>query len=225
MRMRKKRNLEPRMEACSDVLLASGKPCKNLKEAAEQFRDLIDYAKEFGNKNPVRLEVGCGNGGFLSEAAKREPNVNFLGVELCSNVIITAMERIKREEIPNVRFLNIAAEILPCYIPEGSIETVYLNFSTPLPEHSRERQRLTSPRFLGIYAAILKEHGNIIQKTDSAPFFEYSLEKFEECGFTVTELTRDLNRSKWAAENIVTEYEAGFVAQGIPICRAVAVKR
>ncbi len=224
MRMRKKRNLEPRLNACADLLLARGKPCKNLKEAAERFRALVDYEKEFGNRNPVRLEIGCGNGGFIAKAAEREPNVNFLAVELCSNVIITAMERIQRENITNVRFFNIPAEILSCYIPEGSVETVYLNFSTPLPERSRERQRLTSPRFLAIYSALLKEGGRIVQKTDSAQFFDYSLEKFTENGFFVAEVTRDLQNSEWAAENIVTEYEAGFAAKGVPICRAVAVK-
>lgn len=222
MRMRKKRNLEPRLEACG--LLARGKPCDNLKEAAENYRALIDFQREFGNSNPVRLEIGCGNGGFLAQIAQREPNVNFLGVELVSNVIVTAAERAKRENLANVRFLNIAAEILPCYVPEGSVDTVYLNFSTPLPEKSRERQRLTSPRFLAVYRSLLKEGGRVIQKTDSQPFFDYSLEQFAQNGFVVEEVTRDLHRSVWAKDNIVTEYEANFIAKGLPICRAAVRK-
>lgn len=222
MRMRKKRNLEPRLDACG--LLARGKPCDNLKEAAERYRALVDYKLEFGNSNPVRLEIGCGNGGFLAQIAAREPDVNFLGVELVSNVIVTAAERAQREGLKNVRFLNIAAEILPCYIPEGSVDTIYLNFSTPLPEKSRERQRLTSPRFLAIYRTLLKENGTIVQKTDSRPFFEYSLEQFAQNGFAVEEVTYDLHGSEWAKENIVTEYEANFTAKGIPICRAAVRK-
>lgn len=225
MRMRKKRNLEPRLDACGDVLLVRGKPCANLKEAAENYRALLDYRETFGNDAPVRLEIGCGNGGFIAETARREPNVSFLAAELVSNVIVTAAERIQREGLTNVRLLNIPAEILPCYIPEGSIECIYLNFSTPLPEKSRERQRLTSPRFLAIYRALLKEGGCIIQKTDSEAFFDYSLEQLAENGFTVTEITRDLHRSEWAAENVVTEYEANFAAKGLPIFRAVAVKQ
>ncbi len=225
MRMRKKRNLDSRLTACEDILIARGKPCKNLKEAAENYRALIDYATVFGNDHPVRLEVGCGNGGFIRELAKREKDVNFLAAEMCSNVIITAMERVKAEGIPNVRFLNIAAEILPCYVPEGSVEELYLNFSTPLPEKSREKQRLTSPRFLRIYRALLKEGGMIVQKTDSPAFFDYSLQQFSENGFAIDQVTRDLHNSEWATDNIVTEYEANFLKKGVPICRAVAIKR
>lgn len=213
------------MEACGDLLLVRGRPCPNLKEAAEHFRALLDYTKIFGNDASVELEVGCGNGGFIIELAQRHPDVNFLAVEICSNVILTAMENCKRVGISNVRFLNIPAEILPCYIPEGSIKTIYLNFSTPLPETSRERQRLTSSRFLPIYAKLLKAGGKIAQKTDSEAFFDYSLAKFREHGFEVGEITRDLHRSEYAQENIVTEYERNFSEKGMPIFRAVAVKK
>ena len=223
MRMRRKRNLEPRMEACGAILVARGKPCKNLKEAAENYRFLIDYFALFGRTAPVELEVGCGNGAFVAELAKRRSGCDFLAVEVCTNVILTAMERVMEEGIPNVKFLNIAAEILPCYIPEGSIDRIYLNFSTPLPEAGREKQRLTSDRFLAIYKKLLKPGGEIIQKTDSEPFFDYSLTKFQENGFTVKDVTRDLHNSPYAAENIVTEYEANFSAKGLPIYRAVAV--
>lgn len=224
MRMRRKRNLEPRMDACAALLIARGRPCLNLKRAAEEYRMLADYQKIFGNGNPVELEVGCGNGGFVAEKAKRFPDTNFLAVELCSNVILTAMERVREEGIPNVRFLNVPAEILPCYIPEESVEKIYLNFSTPLPEKSREKQRLTASRFLQIYRALLKSGGCIEQKTDCEEFFDYSLEKFAENGFSVKEVSRDLHASAYAAENVVTEYEREFAAQGKRIFRAVAVK-
>ncbi len=224
MRMRKKRNLEPRMAACAEILLARGKPCKNLKEAAENYRAVLDMGTVFGNDGPVELEIGCGNGAFIAELARRNPHVNFLALEVCTNVILTAMERTLREGIPNVRFLNIPAEIAECYLAEGSVRAIYLNFSTPLPGSTHERQRLTSPRFLRIYAKLLAQGGKIVQKTDSAPFFDYSLAQFGANGFEVREVTRDLHASEWAAENIVTEYEANFMAQGKPICRLVAVK-
>ena len=211
------------MQRCAPLLLARGKPCKNLKEAAETYRALLDFREVFGNDAPVELEVGCGNGGFLLEKAQREHGVNFLAVELCTNVILTAMERMQAAGLGNVRFLNIPAEILACYIPPHSVRKIYLNFSTPLPERSREKQRLTSPRFLSIYRELLEEGGSIEQKTDSEPFFDYSLEQFAQNGFEVREVSRDLHRSEWAGENIVTEYEAKFAAQGLPIFRAVAV--
>lgn len=217
MRMRRKRNLEPRMERCAEILLVRGRPMPNLKEAAETFRALLDFGKIFGNDHSVELEVGCGNGAFIAELARRNPEKNFLAVEVCTNVILTAMERVMREGIPNVRFLNIPAETLPCYLPEGSVSKIYLNFSTPLPAANCEKQRLTSSRFLEIYRSLLTEDGEISQKTDSAFFFDYSLESYARNGFEVIAFTRDLHRSEFAADNIVTEYEAHFLAQGKPI--------
>lgn len=225
MRMRRKRNLEPRLEACKEVLLVRGAPCLNLKEAEESFRALFDYPELFGNGNPVELEIGCGNGGFIAELAPREKEVNFLCAEICDNVILTAMERILGEGIGNVRFLNIPAEILRCYLPERSVRKIYLNFSTPLPEHSRERQRLTSPRFLKIYDSLLSAGGEIAQKTDSEEFFDYSLNEMRRFGFEIEYTTRDLHRSEYAKDNIVTEYERGFVEQGKPIFALLARKK
>ncbi len=224
MRMRRKRNLEPRLLACGKLLIARGRPCLNLKEAEEHFRALVDYKELFGNDNPLELEIGCGNGGFITALSQREQNKNYLAVELCSNVILTAIERVQSEKIENVRFLNIPAEILLCYLPEESVQTIYLNFSTPLPEKSREKQRLTSPRFLKIYRKLLKKGGKIVQKTDSEPFFDYSIQTLTENGFCVSDVTRDLHRSEWAQENIVTEYEQNFVNEGLSICRLVATK-
>lgn len=225
MRMRRKRNLEPRLEACKDLIPVRGAPCLNLKEAEENFRALFNYRELFGNGNPVELEVGCGNGGFIKELALREKDKNFICVEICANVILTAAERIREAGIGNVRFLNIPAEILRCYLPESSIGRIYLNFSTPLPEKSREKQRLTSPRFLKIYDSLLVAGGEIRQKTDSEEFFDYSAEQMIRFGFEIGYSTRDLHRSEFAKDNIVTEYEQGFSEQGKKIFALSAIKK
>ena len=137
MRMRKKRNFDARMEACGDLLLAQGaNGILNMKEAAANYRALIDYTKAFGEDRkdlPVALEIGCGKGGFVIALAQREPNVNYIALEKMSNVILTPMEEVKKQGLENIRFLNIRAECIPCYIPEGSLDVIYLNFSTPLP--------------------------------------------------------------------------------------------
>ena len=225
MRMRKKRHFEPRMEACGELLLVRGRPCLNLKEAAQNYRALLDPEEVFGRRAPLELEIGCGNGGFLLEKARRHPEIDFFAVEISSNVALTAMERTRAAGFHNIRFLNIPAEILPCYVKERSISKIYLNFSTPLPAKNREKQRLTAPRFLHIYYDLLEEEGTIEQKTDSEPFFDYSLEQYAANGFEVVSLTRDLHHSEFAAENIITEYEGNFIAKGLPIFRAEVKKR
>ncbi len=224
MRMRRKRNFEERMTACSDLLLARGaNGILNMKEAAENYRALVDFEKAFGNKNPVVLEIGCGKGGFVIALAKENPNTNYLALEKMSNVILTPLESVKEEGVTNVKFLNIRAECLPCYIPEGSLDVIYLNFSTPLPKLGYATQRLTHRNFLEIYKKLLKKGGRIIQKTDNRDFFDFSLEEYTACGFALENLSYDLHKNGNPAWNIVTEYEQKWVEQGLPIHRVEAV--
>ena len=224
MRMRKKRNFDARMEACGDLLLARGaNGILNMKEAAEHFRALIDFEKAFGNQNPVALEIGCGKGGFVSRLAILQPNVNFLALEKMSNVILTPLEAVKKQGIENIRFLNIRAECLPCYIPENSLDCIYLNFSTPLPKLGYATQRLTHRNFLEVYKKLLKKGGRILQKTDDRDFFEFSLEEYKACGFALENVTFDLHEKGNPEWNIVTEYEQKWVEKGLPIHRVEAV--
>ena len=226
MRMRKKRNFDARMEACGDLLLAKGaNGILNMKEAAENYRALVDFSKAFGNDNPVALEIGCGKGGFVCALAKANPDVNYLALEKMSNVILTPMEEVKKQGIENIRFLNVRAECLPCYIPEGSLDAIYLNFSTPLPKLGYATQRLTHRNFLEKYKKLLKKGGRILQKTDDRDFFDFSLEEYRVCGFALENVTFDLHENGNPDWNIVTEYEQKWVEKGFPIHRVEAVFR
>ena len=115
------------------------------------------------------------------------------------------------------------AECLPCYVPENSLQKIYLNFSTPLPKLGYATQRLTHRNFLEIYKKLLKKGGRILQKTDNRDFFEFSLEEYTACGFRLEKVTYDLHRDGNPKENIVTEYEAKFISSGQPICAVEAV--
>ncbi len=223
MRMRKKKNLESRMEACGDYLLTLAVEDKNFATAADSFKDYFDFSELFSNDNPVYLEIGCGKGQFACEIAKRHPEYNYLAVEKVSNVIVAAAEHAEREEIPNVRFLKCGAEYLPCFIPPHSIAGIYLNFSCPYPKKAYTTHRLTNERFLKIYDEILLPGAEIHQKTDNMHFFEYSIEEFTKCGYKLKNISLDLHNSDFEG-NIVTEYESKFVAQGLPIYRLEAYK-
>lgn len=224
-RMRKKRHFDSRMAASEKWLLARGAGgILNMKEAAANYRDLVDYKAVFGNDNPVDLEIGCGKGGFVCELAKRNEGRNYLALEMVTNVVISAMENAEKQNAKNVRFLNIRAECLECYIPEGSIENIYLNFSTPLPKLGYATQRLTHRNFLAVYKKLLKEGGKIIQKTDNRDFFEFSLEEYQAAGFTLENVSYNLHENGNPEWNIVTEYERKWVEQGLPIHRVEAKK-
>ena len=222
MRMRRKNNLEERLAACGDRILYLDRDV--LDFSVKDDRDLLDIAGIFGNDNPVELEIGCGKGQFIRELAKREPDVNFLAVEVSSNVIVDAAETVIKEGLDNVRFMRGNARYLDCFIPAGLIRRIYLNFSCPYPKNTYANHRLTHGEFLKIYRRILSEDGDIHQKTDNMHFFEFSLEQFSENGYGLRNISLDLHNSGFE-DNIVTEYEKRFSDMGMPIYRLEAYLR
>lgn len=220
MRMRKKKNLEQRLEACAGVLVPVQYADLNFDTEVEE--DLtLDFQALFGNDNPVHLEIGCGKGGFVTEMARQNPHINFLAVEKTANVIVCGCERAQSMELSNVRFLKLSAQYLWRYIPQKSIERIYLNFSCPFPKEAYRNHRLTAPRFLRIYRQILADGARIWQKTDNMHFFEFSIESLSQNGFVLENVSLDLHHSGFEG-NIVTEYERRFSEQGLPIYRLEA---
>lgn len=220
MRMHKKGHLEERLESCFDILTVADLADKNMKRSA-LVNERLDYKEIFKNENPVRLEIGCGKGKFVSETAALNPVINFIAVEKISNVLIDACERVKRDNLKNVYFLNCAAEVLTRYIADKSIGCIYLNFSNPLPKEGYKKQRLTHPRFLEIYRRLLTEGGKIIQKTDDRDFFEFSLQSFKDCNYKILSVCEDLKNNPVEGD-IETEHERLFKEQGKAIYRIVA---
>ena len=220
MRMRKKKYLEERLNAVSDILFRIDTDDRNFNTAILE-KEYIDLARWFGNNNPIYLEIGCGKGGFAAEFAKRNPDINLIALEKSANVIVGACEIAKNENIPNLRFICGSAEYIEKYIPEKCIERLFLNFSCPFPKNAYAVHRLTHHRFLKIYKNILKNGAEIHQKTDNMHFFEFSLQEFSQNGFALQNVSLDLHNSDFEG-NIMTEYESRFVALGQPIYRLEA---
>lgn len=220
MRMRRKRNLDERLAAVSDYVIERTILDLNMKTSVEK-KDYIDFTKVFGNDNPVELEIGCGKGQFICELASRNPDVNYIAIEMLSNVIVEACEKAKKSNLPNVKFMIIRAECLESYVKNHSISKIYLNFSTPLPQKGYEKQRLTHRKFLGIYSRLLVSGGEIHQKTDSKSLFEFSIAEYSQSGFMLKDISLDLMNSD-CVDNIMTEHELKFVEMNMPIYKIVA---
>ncbi len=221
MRMRKKKNLDTRLENVRDYILDLPLGDERDFNKAIEEKSLIDYREIFGNDNPVRMEIGCGRGQFAMEIAKRHPDINFIAVEKVLNVIVLACEKAKKEGLTNIKFICGSAEYLPKFIPEKSIELLYLNFSCPYPKARYARHRLTHRFFLGIYRDLLKDGAEIHQKTDNMHFFEFSIGEFSQSGWKIKNVSLDLHNSDFEG-NIVTEYEKRFSDLGQPIYRLEA---
>jgi len=188
----------------------------------------IDWEHEFTNNCPIALEIGCGMGNFIIETAKRNPTVNFIGVERVKMVIVAGARKVREwnaadnEPIENVRFVLGEAATLEDIISEGELSRIYINFCDPWMRKKKwAKRRLTHRGFLDMYKKFLKPGGEIHFKTDSKELFEFSVNELIECGWKLKNLTLDLHNSEWAAGNVMTEYEKKFSEQGMPIYRLV----
>ena len=180
------------------------------------------WAEVFGNDHPIRIEIGMGKGQFLLTLAQRNPEVNYIGIEKYSSVLLRALSRQEELKLPNLRLLRYDAETVDEIFAEGEISRIYLNFSDPWPKDRHAKRRLTSDRFLARYARILAPGGHVEFKTDNVDLFDFSLEEAARCNWSLSHVTRDLHASADAEGNVMTEYEERFSAMGNPICRMVA---
>ncbi len=175
----------------------------------------------FHNANPLHIEIGMGKGQFIMELARLNTDINYIGIEKYSSVLVRALEKMNESPLTNLRFIRMEAENIEEVFDSGEIDQIYLNFSDPWPKDRHAKRRLTSKEFLARYANIIKKESKIIFKTDNRPLFDFSLEQVEEAGWTLKNHTFDLHNSEYVEGNIMTEYETRFVNEGKPICRMV----
>ena len=219
------------------------KQSKYCVKEPEQYKGR--WAEVFGNEHPIHIEIGMGKGRFLMDQAAANPEINYIGIEMYSSVLIRAIEKAEEREQStdsgkaekcevradsetgkerNFVFIRMDATYIEEVFGEGEVDRIYLNFSDPWPKDRHAKRRLTSPQFLSLYDRILASDGYIQFKTDNRDLFDYSVEVVESTGATdwhINEITYDLHHSDQLAGNVMTEYEKKFVALGHPICRFV----
>lgn len=182
------------------------------------------WAEVFGNDHPIHIEVGMGKGQFIIEMAKRNPEINYIGIEKYSSVLVRAVEKLEDFEQNNLRLIRMDAENIEEVFDKDEVDRIYLNFSDPWPKDRHAKRRLTSTRFLERYNNILTPEGRVMFKTDNKDLFDFSLEQVEEAGWILENHTYNLHHSEYNEENVMTEYEEKFSAKGNPICRLVAYR-
>lgn len=170
----------------------------------------------FGNNNEIELEIGGGYGKFALEKAKRNPNKNFVTLEMDSNVFVYAARDFKESGLENIRGVRALAQNSVNYFEQDEISKIYINFCNPWPKKKQNKRRLTHPRFLNMYKYYLKKGGEIEFKTDDREFFEDSLEYFKASGYEIIEYSFDLKEDE-KPDNIITEYEKKWRMQNVPI--------
>lgn len=210
MRMRRKKNLVPRMERCAQWLI------REPQQMRGNWRTLLPGARE------VRVELGCGKGRFTCQTAAANPNILFVAVERVPDAMVMAMERAREMALHNVYFIDGDAAILSEFFAPEEVDLIYINFCDPWPPKRHAKRRLTHRDFLLRYRQVLREGGQIHFKTDNVGLFSFSVTEFPFGGFLPEQITHDLHAN--GIQGIMTDYEEKFHNMGTKINRCVAVK-
>lgn len=147
MRMRRKKNLVPRMERCAQWLISDPQALRG------NWRSLLPGAKE------LRIELGCGKGRFTCQTAAAAPEVLFVAVERVPDAMVMAMERARDMELHNVFFIDADAANLPAFFAPDEVDLIYINFCDPWPPKRHAKRRLTHRDFLLRYRQVLRAGG------------------------------------------------------------------
>lgn len=218
MRMRRKKWARPELSECPFYI---DKPEELKGQWKEQFKN---------KSNPIYMELGCGKGGFLEQHAIANPEINFIGIDLISDMLGVARRKIQKAYDDNHRTPdNILLTSLDISMINRDfsnmdvIDKIYINFCNPWYKPKHYKKRLTHPRQLIQYCEFLKDGGEIWFKTDSEELFNSSLDYFKQTNFEVTFITYDLHNSE-VTESFMTEHEKMYSEEGIRIKFLIAKK-
>lgn len=183
-----------------------------------------NWSKIFGNENPIYLEVGTGRGQFVTNSAIKNPNINYIGLELKEEVLLRACEKAIKDDgyIENLRFIWGNVEYLDFYFDDKELSRIYINFCDPWPKKKNAKRRLTSVDFLNLYERKINTP-EIHFKTDNRDLFEFSLNEMSSYGWRFKNISLDLANSDFT-DNVTTEYEDKFMEANQEIYRLEAFK-
>lgn len=197
------------VKGAEEYISSSKHVIQNYKEYKGKWNTIFD------NGNPIHIEIGMGKGQFLMELATRNPDINYIGIEKFSSVLIRAVQKEEELQLTNLVFVRMDATEITEVFEENEIDRIYLNFSDPWPKDRHAKRRLPSRQFLERFGVVLKDEGQIEFKTDNNGLFDFALEEVEPGGFKIIQVTRDLHNEPSMNEgNIMTEYEEKFSKLG-----------
>ena len=185
--------------------------------------DLKDAIPDlFDRKAPIHMEIGMGKGRFIMDLARMNPDINYVGIEKYSSVLIRGIQKMEADPLPNLYFIRMDAEEITSIFDKGEVDRIYLNFSDPWPKDRHAKRRLPSREVLQRYNEILVPDGVIEFKTDNHDLFQFALEELEPAGWHLDRMTEDLHHdTEMMQGNVMTEYEERFSSLGNPIYKYI----
>jgi len=218
MRIRNNRNALAIIQKHEDIVIFRPQEYKS------RWREL--FSEKSGNRPdaPMHVELGMGRGKFISTQGLLHKDIDFIGIDLRYEIILSALEKVLKNDLDNVLLLPFNILNLEDAFAAGEVDTFYINFCDPWPKVRHSKRRLTHRLFLEKYKTLLKKEGKIEFKTDSRELFDFSIDELKETGYEIVDLSYDLHGGNYPG-NITTEYEEKFIKKGIKINRLEAVVR
>lgn len=181
-----------------------------------------NWQQVFGNNHPIHIEIGMGKGRFICEMAKAYPDINYIGIEKYSSVLLRAIQKMEEEPLTNLLFIRMDAESIDDVFAGDEVDRIYLNFSDPWPKDRHAKRRLPSKEFLARYDRFLKKDGVLEFKTDNRGLFDFAVEELPQAGWKLVKITYDLHHDEEMMQgNVMTEYEEKFSSMGNPIYKYI----
>ncbi len=201
MRMRKKKWVTPFLENENKYIIKKRQPL------------------ELGPKTV--LEIGMGMGDFITQSAKNNPKIDYIGFEKVDLCVAHAVLKAQELELDNLRIIMDDAKNVDEYF-DHNVDTLVLLFSDPWPKKRQYKRRLTYRDFIQKYEKILKDEGEIVFKSDNRQLFEFTLKEFSHFDFYLLDLSLDLELEE---NSPISNYEKRFREMGNPIYYAHFKKR
>ena len=200
-----------------EAIAASDLVIKDVESLKGKWREF------WGNDKEIHIEVGMGKGKFIMELAEKNPDVNYVGIERYSSVLLRGLQKRAEMDVSNIYFMRIDALELAEVFDAEEVDRIYLNFSDPWPKDRHAKRRLTSKEFFARSDQILKSEGRVEFKTDNRDLFDFSVESVKEAKWNLDTVTYDLHHDEELVKgNVMTEYEEKFSAMGNPIHKLMA---
>lgn len=173
----------------------------------------------FLNDRPIVLELGCGKGEYTVALAERNPDRNFIGIDIKGARMWRGAKTATERGMQNVGFVRTRIEFIESFFAPDEVDEIWITFPDPQLRTRRAKKRLTAPQFLTAYARMLRPDGVIHLKTDSKHLYRYTQAVIERFGLPCTVANEDIYGTGLADEvlSVKTAYEQKFLACGLPI--------
>ena len=190
------------------------------EEVINNFSYKGKWRSFFKNDKPIVLELGCGKGEYTIALAKKNPDKNYIGIDIKGARFWRGAKTAIEEKMDNVAFVRTQIELIDYIFAENEVDEIWITFPDPQIKYKRTKHRMTNSEFLKKYHHVLKEGGIMNLKTDSEFMHGHTLGLLHGEGHEVVHSNHDVYKNEGSPEEVTTTqtyYESQYLEVGKPI--------